>query len=242
MTRLFLGAYWPSRKEPISRCATRLSGFFNALTDCDELLAHWYETGYSRKQALQKKVDISNREVVLDLLVRGRNRTDIGKKVIKELGFSTYLWNGRDDSHTVGLRVACGGYSKFCSNCINLNFAEKRGGLNRASRMKDVLVAVATAWEPDWAGVMSEAAKDSRGFGTTRSPFIDWMVYLSRDWLPTLPSMAPPASAEPVGSGTIIVVQDDLPDPANEEHFENIRRVETSLQSAWKIPERDQEH
>jgi immunity protein 52 of polymorphic toxin system len=239
MNSFFLGAYWPPRKESIDQCADRVLAFFTQLSHCDDSLERWYETARSRKQALQKRANLANRASVSDLLARGRSRTDIEKKIIEDLGFHVGLWNGANDGCDAGLGIRCGDFSKRGSNCVTLEFPDDLGALRKADRMKAVLSAVATAWEPDWAGVMSDYAMDIREFDA-KLPFVDWMLYISRAWLPTIPRLAPPASAEPVGAGTLITVQDELPDPVNKEDLENIRRVETALRSAWQIPKSEQ--
>ncbi len=77
--------------------------------------------------------------------------------------------------------------------------------------MRPVLAAVANAWEPDWAGVMSDEAMQRRKFDAGK-PFVDWMLYISDKWLPKVPTFEPPATADRPAAGTIIVVQEEPPD------------------------------
>jgi hypothetical protein len=55
------------------------------------------------------------------------------------------------------------------------------------------------------------------------------MLYLSQDQY-QIPKSLPAAHVEQIDHlGTLIVVQDELPDPANEEHNRNIQGVRSAL-------------
>jgi hypothetical protein len=224
-TPLFLGAYWKARRESIDECADRLMRFLVALSSCDEVLTNWFEKGRSRKQALQKQVDIQNRDQLLKLLDRGRNKRDIGGTVIDELGFSVDLWNGKDSA----MGILCGAYASYVSNSVTFHLPEDLGDLRQPERMTSVLVAVVEAWEPDWAGVMSRDAMNARGFNA-RVPFVDWMLYLSGRLGSKIPALPRPATVQPVGElGSIIMVQGEPPDSAGPEQLENVQRVKVAL-------------
>jgi hypothetical protein len=236
MNKFNLLAYWMARPESIDECADRLLRLFEQLTRCDVTLSQWFKKGRSRKDALRHQVDVANREPLVAILEKGRNRTDVGKEIIHELGFSISLWNGGAPDQEVGLSVDCGSYAEYSllPNHVILNLSGTLGGLADVAGMQRVLEATATAWEPIWAGIMSDEAQNSRGFPA--DPFIDWMVYLANEWLPTVPALSPPASAKALDKGTIIVVQDEPPNPNNGTHLENIRRVESALRSVWRVP------
>jgi hypothetical protein len=230
MSGFFVGAYWPSRKESVEQCAERLRKFFVALAATDPVLATWFETGRSRKQALEKPAHIGDQSYLLGLLDRGRNRRDVGRTVIEELGFRVGLWNGGNGENAIELGVKCGLYwtssnpNASLSNYVTLDLPKDLGELKQAERMSTVLAAVARAWEPDWAGVMSKDAMNARAFDA-RIPFVDWMVYLPRkiDGLPA------PASVTQLEKGSLIVVQPDPPAVNSTEDQENIRRIENIL-------------
>jgi hypothetical protein len=235
VNRYFLGAYWSARRESIDECADRLLRFFAALTPCDPSLAQWFKLGRSRRQALQHSVDVADRKSLRELLERGRHWTDFDKRLIDDLGFSLALWNGADTSTSAQLTSLCGSYCDTAVNNVVLLLPHVLGRLSNAGRMRAVLAAAATAWEPDWAGIMSDDATATRR-RDKRAPFVDWMLYVNHKWLPKVPQLAPPASSERLAGGTLIVVQPEVPDPSNEVHLENIRRVETALRSAWHVP------
>jgi hypothetical protein len=226
MSRLFLGAYWSARKESIDECADRLLSFFGDLAKCDDSLIKWYELAGSRQQALERRSHVESREYLIRQLRRGSHSFD-------SLGFTIGLWNGGDESQSVALSVTCGSYHETLGNCVTLNFPEDLGSLVDFRRMRGVLAVVARTWEPDWAGVASEQAKSGRGFDPCR-PFVDWMIYISNALLPKVPTFEPPTSTEHLPTGTIIVVQDEPPDPCNPLHLESIRRVRDALRGVAK--------
>jgi hypothetical protein len=93
----------------------------------------------------------------------------------------------------------------FVGNCVLLDLPEDLGEFGNSSQMSGVLGLTARAWEPDWAGVMSNRSIDARDFDA-EVPFVDWMVYL-----PYKVKGVPPPSfvIDLDGDGTIIVVQPD---------------------------------
>jgi hypothetical protein len=152
---------------------------------------------------------------------------------MQELGFSTGLWNGGGEGKEVGVSLTCGLYwvsptpNAGLGNCVTLDLPEDLGD----ERMAAVLTSVVTAWEPEWAGVMSRDAMNARNFNA-RVPFVDWMVYLSNRLVPQVPLLPSPAIVRQVERlGSIIVVQGEPPNPANSEHLQNIDRVEAALKA-----------
>jgi hypothetical protein len=96
--------------------------------------------------------------------------------------------------------VKCGLYDKnpnLC-NCVTLELPEELGVSNSCEQMKGLLFATAEAWEPDWAGVMSRESMHRDGFSAER-PFVDWMVYISRSMLRSVPAVMPPSEVQSVG-------------------------------------------
>jgi Immunity protein 52 len=230
MSSFFVGAYWSSRKESIEQCSDRLGKFFVALAASDPGLATWFEKGRSRKQAVETSAVIRDQSYLLGLLDRGRNRRDVGSTVIEELGFQAGLWNGRSGGKAAGLSITCGLYwtspnpDAGLSNCVTLDLPEDLGELNQAGRMSGVLAAVARAWEPDWAGVMSRDSMNARAFDAN-APFVDWMVYVSR----RIDGVPPPSSVVQLESGSLIIVQPEPPGVTRTADQENIRRIESIL-------------
>jgi hypothetical protein len=233
--QFFLGAYWPARKESIEQCAGRLRCFFDELVTCDPALANWFEKGRSRKQASERKAAVDNRDYLLELLDKGRHKRNMPGTTIEELGFHIALWNGARAGKEADLSITCGLYWLSPSpnasmwNCVTLNFPQDLGDLKRADHMARVIDVVARAWEPDWAGVMSKASMDARGF-KAGEPFVDWMVYVSKSLRLNGMKIDAPASILPVDNlGLIVVTQCDAPDPTGPSDLQNVRRVEAAL-------------
>lgn len=231
MTPYKLCAYWKARKEAIDACADRLVRFLTTMSACAEVFAAWYEKATSSRKAKQVEIDFKNKGCLLDLLERGRHRRDIGKEVMEDLGFHVGMWNGRKSTKRVGLSVTCGLYSNapgLGGNCVVMDLPEELGDLQQAERMANVLVAVATSWEPDWAGVFSLDAMNKRNFNPT-VPFVDWMLYVSNKLAPK-PTMPEPSSVKPVDAiGSLIVVQQEPGEAENPVHLQRVKAVEIAL-------------
>jgi len=231
MTSYKLSAYWKARKETIDACADRLGRFLTTLPACTEVFAAWYEKGASRRKAKQVEIDFKNKEALLALLERGRNRRDIGKEVIEDLGFHVGMWNGGKSVKMAGVNVTCGLYSTapgLGGNCVVLDLPEELGDLQQAERMANVLIATAASWEPDWAGVFSLDAMNKRSFNPT-VPFVDWMLYLSNKLAPN-PTVPEPSSVKPVDAlGSLIVVQPEPVEADNPVHLQRVKAIETAL-------------
>jgi hypothetical protein len=220
----YLGAYWSNRKESAEQCVDRLLDFFGQLKPCSPLLAKWFELGRSRKDALRRPADVEDRKYLMKLLEHGRFEGD-------DLGFSTGLWNGTDDDHAIGLSFTCGGYSPRVPNCVVVNFPAELGSLSRAETMCSIVAAVARAWEPERAQVASHEARDTRLYQPGK-PFVDWMLYLSRDWLPKGTTHLPPWSrAVALGGrlGAIVITQEEPPDPHRRDDVARIDGVRKAL-------------
>lgn len=97
MMGFMLGAYWDPRPASVEECTADAGQFFARLVEVDPLLAHWYEPGRSDKDALKRKVDISDARALRRLVLKGRSRSDIGRKVFENLGFGMRLWNGANE-------------------------------------------------------------------------------------------------------------------------------------------------
>jgi hypothetical protein len=224
---LTLGAYWKPRQESIEQCADRLLSFMRGLTESDITFSQWYRLGHSRQDALKRRVDVQSYDEIFTLLDKGRHRRDIGKTVMEDLGFSVGIWNGGEDEKDVGLHIRCGLYwispnhNVSLGNCVTLGLPKKLGALGDSSKMGRILAITATCWEPDWAGVFSDEAKDARDW--KRKPFVDWMVYVPQK----IAGVPPPSTVTHLeNGGSVIVVQPNPPSVNNPEDQERIQRIE----------------
>jgi hypothetical protein len=230
-----VGAYWEPRQETIEQCADRLVLLFAELRVCDPALAIWFERGRSRNEASVKHVEIADRGTLIDLLGKGRNRRDVGESVIAELGFKLGLWNQLSPDNAIGLNITCGLYwqssnqNPSLSNHVILELPDELGKFEHAEYTSNVLAAVAKAWDPAWAGVMSRQAMNTQGF-TSKRPFVDWMVYVPSE----IDEVQHPSSCISLrGLGTILIVQQT---PPSAQDAEEIQRVIVCQEAISKIP------
>jgi hypothetical protein len=228
---LYIGAYWKARKETSGGCADRLARFLTALSACGPVFSAWYKRGKTHRQAKPGEIHFEDKDCLLDLLEQGRNRTDVGKQVIEDLGFHIGMWNRRESQNEVGLSVTCGLYSTapgLGGNCVVIDLPEELGDLRQTQRMANVLVAVATSWEPDWAGVISRKSREARNF-VPGKPFVDWMLYVSSR-LAANPTVPEPSSVIPVDAiGSVIVVQSEPVKADSPTDLQRVKAVETAL-------------
>lgn len=227
---IYLGAYWGPRQESADQCAVRLTKCLKEVASVSHIFASWYETGWSRKEALEKRINPVARDQLSELLRAGRNRRDSDKSIIEDLGFTLSLWNGKEDAQEVSFRCHCGCYSNVqgLGNSVVLDFPEVLGDLAEKERALKALMAVVRAWEPDWAGIISHESVDARPF-TPGSPFVDWMIYLNQTNIDAseLPSSASVVSVD--GKGTIVITQDAPVDPSDQSHVQNVQAVESAI-------------
>ncbi len=226
-----LGAYWGPREESAEECAERLHRYFLEIAQISDVFAAWFKKGYSRKQASQHQVDVSDRSQVLELIEAGRNRRDFGGEVIEELGFQIGLWNAQEAEKSVGLRVMCGLYADIpglSGNVVLLGFPARLDELGELGTAKEVVAATVRCWEPEWAGVFSDDAMRSRAFDAL-VPFIDWIVYVCDP--SSLPERLPKSvSAAHIDDlGWMVALCERAPHPEDLVHLRRVQEVERAL-------------
>jgi hypothetical protein len=226
MMSFMLGAYWDARPDSLEKCTEDAGRFFAHLAEADPLLGRWFEPGRSRKDALKREVNTSDTQRLRNLLLKGRNRADVGRRVFEDLGFSIDLWNGAgEEEEKASVSTRCGCYSERVSNNVLIEFPCKPESARWIENASILLAAVAEIWRPRWAGIMSKKAIRERQYDADY-PFVDWMVYVPR----SVPAMPPPSRVEVLKDlGSIVVVQPDPPTGDSPEELSLIRRVESLL-------------
>lgn len=231
MSRFRVAGYWTARKENLDLCGNRLQQFLNALSKCDRTFANWYEKRLSRRNAKQSPIDWADLDSILQLLEKGRHRRDSDNGIVEDLGFCVSLWNGEKSPRMVGLTITSGLYATIPGlggNSVLLNLPEELGGLEQSYRMQSVLTAFAKCWEPDWAGVFSLDAIDSRAFNTA-IPFVDWMLYLNHKMWRT-PRVADSTVIQEVDDiGCVIIVESQPPRHDDVDHIRKIKEIELAI-------------
>jgi hypothetical protein len=233
-TEFFMGAYWGPRRESTGRCASRLDAMLSPFAACDPLMSTWFETTKARsfKQALTRPLEVGSPSRLAEVFNRGRAARDSDGSVMDDAGGVVGLWNGGDAGNKATINVICGAYSQWLGNAAGIELPQALCQPIHVATVARLLAAVAEAWEPDRAVVMSHGATKARAF-SAKAPFVDWMLYLSDRLYPQITTLTPPATAQrAAGVGSIIIVQPEPPNPANAAHLGNIRRVETVLAEA----------
>ena len=232
MENVTLCAYWWDRKESVEQCANRVLRCLRDMGQCDPALARWFRKGRSRKEALQREVQITY-DTVKELLLHGRNRRDIGAEVIEDLGFNIGLWNGGDDCQSVGFGVTCGGYAgnpAIWNRCV-VDLPSEGPPQERLLKVESLLClmrAVVTNFDPSWAIVLPDSLRSRIEFLPDK-PTPGWLFYAAnRLWpSPRLPESVHVFNVS--GLGNIIVVSEEPLDIRRPEHVEALEAVEAEI-------------
>jgi len=170
------------------------------------------------------------------LFLQSRNRTDVGKEVIEDLGFSRIMWNAKQGA--TDLHLSCGGYSPWGGPNSCLLYPPRQGAVHerllRAPVLAEVLTSMATAWDPDFAMASSDEMVDLMEKGDFEVR-VGWLTYLSRR-LGRLPPLPAPVRIEPVGAlGWLLILAPEPMVASNPEHVALTTRVRDLLDRAGLI-------
>jgi len=130
------------------------------------------------------------------------------------------------------MHITCGGSSPWLLSVVTIRQVDSMLCSNETQPYRDLLVAAAEIWEPDWAAVLPSAATMN---GEEGMPFVDWMVYLSRTLMPEPPKLKSPAIVEPCAGGTLIIVQEEPPDPEDAAQQRHVKRVAKKVWEAVQL-------
>jgi Immunity protein 52 len=232
METYFLGAYWGDRKESVEQCTGRVVACVSALGKCDPAFSRWFSGGRSRKEALEREVHITP-ETVKELLLRGRNRKDIGGEVIEDLGFSMSLWNGGEHCQGVGLRVQCGAYTgnpNLGNSCV-VELPSEGSPSERLLTVNTLLClmrAVAESFDPDWATVIPDSLVRTMKFVPSK-PTPGWLFYAANRVLPSV--LIPPAvrAVDIMNRGNVAIITEEQFSPQKPEHLQAREAVQAAI-------------
>ncbi|WPB76101.1 Imm52 family immunity protein [Archangium violaceum] len=234
--KYYVGAYWGPRQETALECARRAELFFHMLARCDPTFTQWYGAGRGSPRELPGWPVRPEVKELESLLLKGRNRTDVGREVIEDLGFSRIVWNAKKEATEIHL--TCGGYSPWGGPNLCLLYPPRQGvvreRLLRAPVLTEVLTCMATAWDPDYAMAGSSQMVDlvEKGGSEVR---MGWLTYLSRR-LGNLPPLPAPVRIEPVGTlGWLLVLSSEPMTASNPEHVAFTARIRELLDRAGLI-------
>ena len=158
--KYFIGIYWGVRKESVETCANKVDASFKLLANIDVSFTEWYKTSRPKKNEILQPVNLSI-EGIEQLLRKGRNYSDIGHRLIEDLGFLFLVKSEKNYSKAHNLGFTCGSYIEPISNCITLNLSTSldKQHLTDQSILQKIYKGLVDIWQPDW-GVIRCNDKD----------------------------------------------------------------------------------
>ncbi|WP_428262739.1 Imm52 family immunity protein [Haliangium sp.] len=217
---LTAAAYWGKRRESIEACTERLVRFLGLLTRVAPPLSHWYEKGWTKREATERPV-VTEPARLRRLLQAGRNRDDTPqRRVLDDLGFRVGMWTGEmANGESASLSIHCGACSEHGgSNNVLLDFPADWLDTEQA-------VALVRAMVSCWSPVTAAVCTDDALLATVEAhdidvPVIDWVFFHRRPRQGQL--RAPSRVAFELDGGECIVVQDT---PVRPDHVHERARV-----------------
>ncbi len=235
----YLGAYWGPRKESAEECARRAQAFFKGLEQADPLFSRWFKAAKSRKQMLQRPLELDL--PALQKYLQSKVLRDDLRMPMEDVGFSVGLWNGGSGGDDVGLSLVCGGYSQWTPNFCVLRPPSSGPHAERlltGPLLVEVLRCMARAWDPDSGVAMSHAYRELAEEQGRQDVQVGWVTYLSRRQ-GTVPPLPDPVRVEPVEDrGTLILLTPERFTASNPEHVALADRVRATLEHAGLLQER----
>jgi hypothetical protein len=223
----YAGAYWLARKESAEACAHRAETLLRLLAACDSCLAQWFETGWTREEALQNRIEPSQAAFL--------RRFEQQKERGPGAGFSLDVWNGQADGSSSDLSFYCGSSSIWVSSSCVLTLPHQgpiAERLLQAPVLVQVLRAMVLAWEPEWALVTSNLHRDEVLKASKAGTYPGWLMYISRRRGP-VPPLPSPVHVEPVENlGTLVLLTPERFSASNPAHVALAQEVSEHLAHA----------
>ena len=230
-------AYWQPRMESAHECAGRLSRMLDGLAKTHPALAHWNKKANTRAAANKPAWTMPpDTEELTAVFENGRQYKDVPRDPWPEMGYSISAWNGRNRPYGASLSVRPGVYADWIPfpNTIDLRLnpaAPENADLISVAVLKPALLSVATAWEPDYAVVVSWdywPHKFSDGqYPSLRS---GWLTYLAPRYAGLI---KPPSAAiiEPVsGGGMLLLATEEQFSMDNPKHLAVADAIQAALE------------
>lgn len=172
-----IAGYWGSRSETISEVIFKVYKTLSKLYHVDEQFTNWYEGGISRKEALNKKIEI-NVESIEKLIRKGIKKGELDEKGYSRFRLGLGLWSGHIDEESAGISIDAGAVFETDNimNCcvVNLPFegeASKR--LLRLDKVKSIISIMIENWDPD--NIILNSKRLANTFDTINE--IGWVTY-----------------------------------------------------------------
>ena len=154
MSRIMIVAFWSARDETLESCAHQMGKMGEELRSISNSFSDWTRKGPSKKAALEESSqDIFTNESAVKLLSRGRFYSDIPRKIVKDLGYKTYLWNKGRYGVSVSLSVHCGCLGSYTQNSVMFEFFSIEDGAISSDHLIKVLKLLVNIWDVESASV-----------------------------------------------------------------------------------------
>ncbi len=229
-------AFWGDRPESVEQCARRMSGVMQCLSRCHDALTGWRPQISPGERRMPPVIDPTDHDVLVELLLQGRNRTDIGRRIIPEFGFIVSFFNDPGPKGFVVL-AHCGAYETGSplpiANEVWIDFPayEAAPEYLTPTLLARTLECVVQEFEPGWAF----ASPCDWTLGRVGPLEIGWLTYLpqSPSALPALPAGV---QVRPWRRGSIISLPWDDRDPLGPAGDRLAGQVVEALLAAGLIP------
>jgi hypothetical protein len=222
----FLRFLWGPRAESVDQCADRLNTFLSKLNEIDSAFAVWRNVDYGRKEY---RVPIRT-TLLAKWLTKGVNLTDIGKKVIPELGYSVSLLCGEENA-ILPLWMSCGVYSPWNYNNCSFQFPPEGVIVSRilhVSALMRIAKSLINCWDPDHGVITTYRCSEllaPKGFEWE----VGWITYLSPKYK-RVSRLPPHAHLEFVDGGQLIILTDGRFSCSNADDLRAARMVAAQVE------------
>jgi hypothetical protein len=234
LEKYYAGAYWGARPEMASECAARALFFFKELRRIDPLWRQWYQAGKRPPGAPGNPANVYDEQELEELFRRGRNRTDVGKIVIEDLGFSIMVWT-RERGDNTRVHIRCGAYTPFISNVCVATLPSEDAASERiltVTVLTQMLTCMAMAWDPEWAVATSDDVRDLVLQPQKKEHAVGWIMYCANRQGRVPPLPAPVRIERVQDKGTMITLSEERFTASNPEHVALTVRVHELLDRA----------
>ncbi|HEV8271198.1 MAG TPA: Imm52 family immunity protein [Chitinophagaceae bacterium] len=170
----YLGAYWAQRKENLDIVVNKTISFLQGLARVDTQFLNWYEQGYSKKEALSKKI-IVDKENIETLYKKSFKKNDLDNEGFSKIGYSIGMWSGHQEEYSSSVSINCGHSSKFFSNSCVITIpieGEQKERLLSLIKQKELLNLLIKNWEPK--NIILSSNKLKNEIGTDE---VGWVSY-----------------------------------------------------------------
>lgn len=227
---LYLSLYWGPRYEDLESSVQKILTSLQFLTNHHSIFSKWYKLGQTRKEALNKPIELKF-DTLYKILLK-RNNTMQG------LGYRISLWNGLDSDQSVGLTINCGSTIQSLPNSLILSFPKlgtKRNELLLVNKSLNLMDSLVSIFKPKWGVITSEyqhsIALDRQ---KTNGPFMTYMTYIDTS-IKVLPVLTPLIVVNQTGDyGTKLLIIDNETIIPKKDYKDIYLKVTTILQSIYK--------